>query len=80
LDFIYSFEGISDLSSGFGKVYIVSQGERINPTILVWASESAGLAAEDAAKRLALGTPRGKAANRNFLNWREAYVYRPRHI
>jgi Zn-dependent peptidase ImmA (M78 family)/transcriptional regulator with XRE-family HTH domain len=43
------------------------RGEQINPAILVWARESAGLAVEDAAKRLALGDSKSESGEQKLL-------------
>ena len=45
----------------------MAQGEQINPAILVWARESAGLAVEDAAKRLALGDSKNESGQQKLL-------------
>jgi Zn-dependent peptidase ImmA (M78 family) len=42
--------------------------EQINPAILVWARESAGLDVEDAAKRLALGDSKGETSGQKLLD------------
>lgn len=44
------------------------QEEQINPEILVWARESAGLNLEDAAKRLALGDSKKESGERKLLD------------
>jgi Zn-dependent peptidase ImmA (M78 family) len=44
------------------------QGEQINPEVLIWARESAGLAVEDAAKRLALGNSRKETGAQKLLD------------
>jgi hypothetical protein len=46
----------------------MAQGEQINPAILVWARESAGLAVEDAAKRLALGDSKYESGEQKLLD------------
>ncbi len=46
----------------------MAQAEQINPAILVWARESAGLDLNDAAKRLALGTSRGESSEQKLLD------------
>ena len=43
------------------------QEEQINPEILVWARESAGLNVEDAAKRLALGDSKTESSEQKLL-------------
>jgi hypothetical protein len=43
------------------------QGEQVNPAILVWARESAGLAVEDAAKRLAFGDSKSESGEQKLL-------------
>ncbi|MGC2497066.1 MAG: XRE family transcriptional regulator, partial [Acidobacteriaceae bacterium] len=43
------------------------QEEHINPAILVWARESAGLNLEDAAKSLAFGDPKSDASAQRLL-------------
>jgi Zn-dependent peptidase ImmA (M78 family) len=42
--------------------------EQINPEILVWARESAGLNVEDAAKRLALGDSQNESSQQKLLD------------
>jgi len=44
------------------------QGEQINPAILVWARESAGLGVEDAAKRLALRDSKSESGEQKLLD------------
>jgi hypothetical protein len=44
------------------------QAEQINPAILVWARESAGLAVEDAAKQLALGDSKHESSEQKLLD------------
>jgi hypothetical protein len=44
------------------------QPEQINPAILVWARESAGLAVEDAAKQLALGDSKHESSEQKLLD------------
>lgn len=44
------------------------QEEHINPAILVWARESAGLNVEDAAKRLALGNTKSETSGQKLLD------------
>lgn len=46
---------------------VMRQEERINPAILVWARESAGLNVEDAAKRLALGDTKSETGGQKLL-------------
>ena len=46
---------------------VMAEGEKINPAILVWARESAGLAVEDAAKRLALGDSKRESGRQKLL-------------
>lgn len=46
----------------------MAQGEQINPAILVWARESAGLDLNDAAKRLALGASKGESIEQKLLD------------
>jgi Zn-dependent peptidase ImmA (M78 family) len=43
------------------------QEEQINPAILVWARESAGLNVEDAAKRLALGDSKNETSEQKLI-------------
>ena len=43
------------------------QEEHLNPAILVWARESAGLNVEDAAKRLALGSSKPETSGQKLL-------------
>jgi Zn-dependent peptidase ImmA (M78 family) len=50
------------------KAHSMAQGEQINPAILVWARESAGLAVEDAAKRLALGDSKYESGEQKLLD------------
>jgi len=52
------------------------QEEQINPAILVWARESAGLNLEDAAKRLALGDSKSETGEEKLLDL-EKGVRRP---
>ncbi len=44
------------------------QREQINPAILVWARESAGLDVKDAAKRLALGESKNESSEQKLLD------------
>ena len=46
----------------------MTQGEQINPAILVWARESAGLDVKDAAKRLALGASKNESSEQKLLD------------
>jgi Zn-dependent peptidase ImmA (M78 family) len=45
----------------------MSQGEQINPAILVWARESAGFNLQNAAKRLDLGTSKDESGEQRLL-------------
>ena len=45
----------------------MAQGEQINPAILIWARESAGLAVQGAAKRLALGDSKSESGEEKLL-------------
>jgi Zn-dependent peptidase ImmA (M78 family) len=45
------------------------QGEQINPAILIWARESAGLDVGDAAKRLALGDSKSETGEQKLLEF-----------
>jgi Zn-dependent peptidase ImmA (M78 family) len=47
--------------------FTMRQEEHINPAILVWARESAGLNVEDAAKRLALGDTKTETSEQKLL-------------
>uniref|UniRef100_A0A7V4XSP2 ImmA/IrrE family metallo-endopeptidase n=1 Tax=Acidobacterium capsulatum TaxID=33075 RepID=A0A7V4XSP2_9BACT len=49
------------------------QEERINPAILVWARESAGLSVEDAAKRLALGDTKSETGGKKLLQLEQGH-------
>jgi Zn-dependent peptidase ImmA (M78 family) len=50
------------------RTSFMRQEEQINPAILVWARESAGLNLEDAAKRLALGDSKSETGEEKLLD------------